>query len=124
MEDQQAAPRQPKQPPAGPNHDTSELVNHETMSLESVRDTMYEEQGYDAPFATFTWRYWLEAQTRSMQCFSRFLRAVEEHHPDHAIMIVLEMQEITTDLLLEAYALSTNPPLPDLPAEPGKHLQP
>lgn len=123
MEDQQISPRQPNQPPADTYAETGEFANHEVMSLESVRETMHEEQGYDAPFATFTWRHWLESQARTMQCFSRFLRAVEEHHPDHAIMIVLEMQEITTSLLLEAYALSANLPLTDLPADLGKRLR-
>lgn len=89
----------------------------EVMSLESVRETMHEEQGYDAPFATFTWRHWMDLQAQTVQCFSRFVRAVEEHHPDHAIMIGLEMQEVATSMLLEAYAQSASIPLEELPAE-------
>jgi hypothetical protein len=87
------------------------------MSLENVRETLNEEQGYDAPFATFTWRYWLDAQARALQCFSRFVRAVEEHHPDHALMIGLEMQELATAMLLEAYAQSASVPLEELPSD-------
>jgi hypothetical protein len=99
-----------------------DIVLKDTMSLESVRETMHEEQGYDAPFATFTWRYWLESQAHAMQCFSRFLRAVEEKRPDHAIMVGLEMQEIATHMLLEAYAQSANIPLAELPVDHLKRL--
>jgi hypothetical protein len=94
-----------------------ECAPTEAMSLESVRETMHEEQGYDAPFATFTWRHWMDLQARTVQCFSRFVRAVEERHPDHAIMIGLEIQEVATSLLLEAYAQSASIPLEELPAE-------
>lgn len=94
-----------------------DIVIKEAMSLDSVRETMSEEQGYDAPFATFTWRHWMDLQARAVQCFSRFLRAVEEKRPDHAMMVGLEMQEISTTMLLEAYAQSTNVPLEQLPAE-------
>lgn len=98
-----------------------DIVIKEAMSLESIRETMTEEQGYDAPFATFTWRHWMDLHTRAMQCFSRFVRSVEEHHPDHSMMIGLEMQEIATTMLLEAYAQSANLPLEELPADRLKH---
>ncbi|HEY3991587.1 MAG TPA: hypothetical protein VGM01_01800 [Ktedonobacteraceae bacterium] len=64
----------------------------------------------------------MDAQARTMQCFSRFVRAVEEHHLDHAIMIGLEMQEIATAMLLEAYAQSANVPLEELPPDQLKHV--
>jgi DnaJ-domain-containing protein 1 len=99
-----------------------DIVLKEVMSLENVRETLSEDQGYDAPFATFTWHHWLEAQAHAMQCFTRFVRAVEEHHPDHAIMIGLEMQEIATTMLLEAYAQSTSVPLQELPANHLKRV--
>ena len=118
MEHQQERPGIRRGPEPASKDD---VVLKETMSLESIRETLHEEQGYDAPFATFTWRYWMDAQARAMQCFSRFVRAVEEHHHAHALMIGLEMQEIATSLLLEAYAQSSNLPLEELPAEPLKH---
>ena len=104
--------------------DQGDIVLKEAMSLENVRETMNEEQGYDAPFATFTWRYWMDAQARAMQCFSRFVRAVEEHHPDHALMIGLEIQEIATSMLLEAYAQSASVPLEELPPDLLKRVNP
>lgn len=97
--------------------DESDLVMKEAMSLESVRETLMEEQGYDAPFATFTWRHWMELQARAVQCFSRFVRAVEERHADHAIMIGLEMQEVATSMLLEAYAQSASGTREEQPAD-------
>lgn len=113
MENQKKQPPQHHQRLVG----EGDVVIKEAMSLENVREALNEEQGYDAPFATFTWRYWLDAQTRAMQCFSRFVRAVEERHPDHALMIGLEMQEIATAMLLEAYAQSATVPLQELPAD-------
>ena len=119
MENQKKQPQQqPKQVGEG------DIVIQEAMSLENVREALNEEQGYDAPFATFTWRYWMDAQARTMQCFTRFVRAVEEHHLDHAIMIGLEMQEMATAMLLEAYAQSANVPLEELPTDPLKHTNP
>lgn len=115
MEDQKEPPRQAV--------GEGDIVIKESMSLESVRETMNEEQGYDAPFATFTWRHWMDLQARAMQCFSRFVRAVEEKHPDHGMMIGLEMQEIATSMLLEAYAQSSNVPLEQLPPDRVKHLK-
>lgn len=92
-----------------------DTVIKDTMSLESLREGMPEEEGYDVPFTTFTWRHWLATQARVQQCFSRFVRAVERKRADHAIMIGLEMQEIATMMLLEAYALCADLPLRDLP---------
>lgn len=99
-----------------------DMVLKEVMSLESIREVLDEEQGYDAPFETFTWRYWLELQARAMQGFSRFVRAVEEKRPDHLIMIGLEMQEIATTMLLEAYAQSANVPTGIQGDEQPQHL--
>ncbi|HEY0757202.1 MAG TPA: hypothetical protein VGD98_24825 [Ktedonobacteraceae bacterium] len=118
MEDQQESSQRQRLPLKSED----DLANNEAMSLASVHETMDEEQGYDAPFATFTWRHWLDCQARAMQCFSRFLRAVEEHHPDHALMIGLEMQEISTAMLLEAYAQSANTQLTELPADLIKRI--
>jgi len=114
MEDQEESPRQI----AG----EGDIVVKEAMSLESVRALMNEEQGYDAPFVTFTWRHWLDLQAQAVQCFSRFVRAVEEKRPDHGMMIGLEMQEIATSMLLEAYAQSANVPLEQLPIERVKRV--
>lgn len=114
MEDQEELPRQIT--------GEGDIVVKEAMSLESVRELMNEEQGYDAPFATFTWRHWLDLQARAVQCFSRFVRAIEEKRPDHGMMIGLEMQEIATSLLLESYAQSANVPLEQLPIERAKHI--
>ena len=120
MEQQQEQSQPPKERSLQ-NEDNS--ASKATMSLESVRETMYEEQGYDAPFATITWGHWMDLQTRTMQSFSRFVRAVEERRPDHAIMIGLEMQEIATSMLLEAYAQCTSISLEALPADRLKYVK-
>ena len=69
----------------------------------------------EGPFATMTWERWQEAQARVDQCFSRFVSAVQEHRTDQVLMLGLEMQEIATQMLLEAYAMSANLPLEPLP---------
>lgn len=74
------------------------------MSLEDVRNP--EDDGYDAPFMTFTWQHWMETQARVHQCFSRFVRAIENQRVDQAIMLGLEVQEIGSKMLLEAYTIS------------------
>jgi hypothetical protein len=84
-------------------------ISSDVMALKEVREATWpEEEGYDAPFATFTWRHWMEEQARVNQCFSRFVRAVEERRAAQAMMIGLEVQEIATQMLLEAYALSAH----------------
>lgn len=86
-------------------------VNREVMTLQEVRKVSWpEEEGYDAPFATFTWKHWIESQARVNQCFSRFVRAIEEKQAAQALMIGLEVQEIATQMLLEAYSLSASFP--------------
>jgi hypothetical protein len=86
-------------------------VTREVMALHEVRKASWpEEEGYDAPFATFTWKHWLESQARVNQCFSRFVRAIEEKQATQALMIGLEVQEIATQMLLEAYSLSASLP--------------
>ncbi len=93
------------------------------MTMDMIREAMEpEEDGYDAPFATFSWRHWLEAQARINQCFSRFQRAVEHERTDQALMIGLEVQEIATQMLLEAYAMAADLPLQDLPLEKKKKV--
>ena len=86
------------------------------MTMVAIREAMEPEaDGYDTPFATFTWRHWMEAQAKINQCFSRFIRAVEHERTDQALMIGLEVQEIATQMLLEAYAMCADLPLEDLP---------
>lgn len=61
-----------------------------------------EEMGYDAPFAAFTWAKWLQMQARMLNGFARFQRAIDQHEPRTALLTVLEMQEITTEMYKEA----------------------
>ncbi len=86
-------------------------ITNDVMALKDVREASWsEEEGYDAPFGTFTWKHWMESQARINQCFSRFVRAIEEKRATQALMIGLEVQEIATQMLLEAYSLSVNLP--------------
>jgi hypothetical protein len=73
------------------------------------RLTEEEDQGYDVPFATFTWERWLQIQASTIQCFARFQRAVEQGHViiSHEVMrelqsVVLEMQGIVLEMQKEA----------------------
>jgi hypothetical protein len=85
--------------------------SREVMTLKEVYEAgRPEEEGYDAPFATFTWRHWMTSQARLNQCFSRFVRAIEERRAAQAMLIGLEVQEIATQMLVEAYSLSVDRP--------------
>lgn len=84
---------------------------NDVMSLKDVREASWpENSGYDAPFGTFTWQHWLDAQARINQCFSRFVRAIEEKQITQALMVCLDVQEIATQMLVEAYSLNTSLP--------------
>jgi hypothetical protein len=61
-----------------------------------------EENGYDVPFAMFTWTRWCEMQVQTMQRFARFQRAIEHKQARLALQIALEMQQMTIGWLKEA----------------------
>jgi hypothetical protein len=63
-----------------------------------------EEQGYDAPFGTFTWEQWQEMQASMMQRFTRFQRAVHYKQAKVAVLIAQEIIATGMDLLNEASA--------------------
>ena len=61
-----------------------------------------EDNGYDVPFAMFTWTRWCEMQAQTMQRFARFQRAIEHKQARLALQIALEMQQMTIEWLKEA----------------------
>ena len=61
-----------------------------------------EDNGYDVPFAMFTWARWCEMQAQTMQRFARFQRAIEHKQARLALQIALEMQQMTIEWLKEA----------------------
>lgn len=61
-----------------------------------------EEQGYDAPFGTFTWEQWQEMQARMVQRFTRFQRAIHYKQAKVAVLIAQEVIATGMDLLDEA----------------------
>ena len=69
-----------------------------------------EENGYDVPFAMFTWATWLEMQTQTMLRFARFQRAIESRHIQEAAAIALEMQEMVVKWQKEAASWITSHP--------------
>lgn len=88
------------------------------MTLDEVRGMILEEEeGYDAPFVTFTWQHWLEMHARANRSFSRFLRAIENRRVDVALLVGLEMQELATSMLIEAVAWIGSAPKEDLTGE-------
>lgn len=64
--------------------------------------SLEEEIGFDVPFATFTWKHWLDLQARMSQGYSRYQRAIENQRFDLALVVTLEMMEMVADLLKEA----------------------
>ncbi len=63
-----------------------------------------EEQGYDAPFGTFTWEQWQEMQASMVQRFTRFQRAIHYKQAKVAVLIAQEIIATGMDLLDEASA--------------------
>ena len=61
-----------------------------------------EEQGYDAPFGTFTWEQWQEMQASMVQRFTRFQRAIHYKQAKVAVLIAQEVIAVGMDLLDEA----------------------
>jgi hypothetical protein len=61
-----------------------------------------EEMGYDAPFVSYTWERWQEMQVRTLLCFTRFQRAIEQRQAQLALSIAIEIQEIGIAMQREA----------------------
>ena len=77
-----------------------------TTSLTDIIEAcgIQEEQGFDAPFVTFTWTHWQDIQAHTVQNFTRFQRAVAQQQPQLAALIALEMLQIAAELQKEAAA--------------------
>src|SRR5579885_329646 len=76
----------------------------QSMSLDQLKKlkSLEEDMGFDVPFATFTWKHWMDLQARMNQGYSRYLRAIENRRIDQALVVTLEMMEMVADLLKEA----------------------
>jgi len=70
--------------------------------IEKTSPIQIEEQGYDAPFATFTWEHWQEMQAHMLQRFTRFQRAIEYRQADIAVQISQEVIVMGLEWLEEA----------------------
>jgi hypothetical protein len=83
----------------------------QNMSLEEVRKSrlLEEEMGFDSPFATFTWKHWMDLQARMNQGYCRYLRAIEGQRIDLALIVSLEMMEMVADMLKEACSWVESP---------------
>jgi hypothetical protein len=77
-----------------------------TTSLADFKEAcgIQEEQGFDAPFVTFTWAHWQDMQAQAVQNFTRFQRAISQQQPQLAALIALEMLQIAAELQKEAAA--------------------
>ena len=73
-----------------------------TQSTPSTSDIEEEDDGYDVPFAMFTWKQWQEMQAQTMQNFTRFQRAIEHRQARLAMQIALQMQQIASEWIKEA----------------------
>ncbi len=65
-------------------------------------EALEEMDGYEDPFATFSWQEWLAMQTQTIQRFARFQRAIERRQPKLALFIALEMQSMILEWQKEA----------------------
>ena len=80
-----------------------------TISLAELRNyaeglrTFEKLEDDHTPFATLTWQQWQEMQEQLGQCLERFVGATEQKQASRAQMIGLEMLELVSKLLLEAY---------------------
>lgn len=86
---------------------TSEKMDTPQTRLEALAEKatilgIVEEQGYDAPFATFTWEQWQQMQARMAQRFTRFQRAIHYKQAKVAVLIAQEIIATGMDLLDEA----------------------
>ena len=65
-------------------------MSEETMTVTGLRAVLgsHEDMGYDVPFTAFTWAQWLTVQTRMMQCFARYQRAIDRRQPQVALLII------------------------------------
>lgn len=79
-------------------------MSEESITVTAIRDIIsnHEEMGYDAPFTMFTWNQWLHMQAQMMNCFARYQRAIDLRQSQLALLVVLEMQEIMTEMYKEA----------------------
>ena len=71
-----------------------------TTSLTDIKEAcgIQEEQGFDAPFVTFTWAHWQDIQAQAVQNFTRFQRAISQQQPQLAALIALVMLQIAAEL--------------------------
>ncbi|HZS75021.1 MAG TPA: hypothetical protein VFA41_00280 [Ktedonobacteraceae bacterium] len=74
----------------------------DTLLKRALPSAYTESQGYDAPFTTFTWEEWLEMQAQTIQCFTRFQRAIQQKQAKVATQVAQEMIEIGMAWLYEA----------------------
>ena len=83
-----------------------ETIVKEMMSVAEVKNAYadMEEQGFDAPFTTYTWKHWLDMQTTLVQCLTRYQRAIEKRQAITALMVVLDLQQIGAEMHKEACA--------------------
>jgi hypothetical protein len=88
--------------PVSPEQALLGKIFAEMIALEKRR--INENERHDAPFATLTWKDWQETQEQVGQCLTRFRRAVEEKQSAQALMVGMEMLEVTARIFLEAYA--------------------
>jgi len=79
-------------------------IRLEALTEKAAMLGIVEEQGYDAPFSTFTWEQWQEMQASMVQRFTRFQRAIHCKQARVALLIAQEIIATGMDLLDEASA--------------------
>lgn len=81
--------------------DTSQ-TRLEALAEKAAILEIVEEQGFDAPFANFTWEQWQEMQVQMLQRFTRFQRAISGKQARVAVLIAQEVIATGMDWLDEA----------------------
>jgi hypothetical protein len=78
----------------------------EVTSEPGVQSIVGEEEY--GPFLRFTWEEWEEMQKQVLLRFIRFQHAIEQGRTEEALLIALEMHEISCKWLEEVCAQSKN----------------
>lgn len=73
------------------------------------------EASQPTPFLSLTWEQWQEMRAQITRGLERFVSAVEEQRADRVLSIGMEMQAAISRIFLEAYAMSADLGLQELP---------
>ena len=87
----------------------------EVTESQSPASVFSEEASQLTPFLSLSWEHWQQTREQVARCLERFASAAEEQRPDKVLSVGMEMQEIVSRIYLEAYVMSADLELKELP---------